>query len=57
MEIEASAWQGESVFLKVRKTLMKSSFTPFHKIPRIHSSVNASRFYSPKIKGVMMKEE
>jgi len=49
--------QGESVFLKVRRTLMKSSFTSFDKIPRVHSSVNSSRFYIPKVEGVTRKEE
>lgn len=36
---------------------MKSSVTSFDKIPQAHSSVNSSRFYIPKVKGVTIKEE
>jgi len=49
--------QKESVFLKIRKTLMTSSFRTFDKIPRVHSSVSASHRYTPKIKEVTMKDE
>ena len=47
---------GEAAFLKVRKILMKANFTTFESIPRV-ASVNASCFYTPKVKGVAAKDE
>ena len=49
--------QGEAVFLKVRKILMRASFTTFDSIPRVHASVKATRFYTHKVKGVTAKDE
>ena len=49
--------QGEAVFLKVRKILMRASFITFDSIPRVHAPVNATRFYTPKVKGATAKDE
>jgi len=49
--------QGEAVLLKVRKILMRASFTTFDCISRVHASVNATRFYTPKVKGLIAKDE
>ena len=49
--------QGELVFLKVCKLLMKTSFATFDKIPRTHASINTTRFYTTKIKGVTIRDE
>ena len=37
--------------------LMKDNFPTFDSIPRIHATVNATRFYTPKVKGVTAKNE
>ena len=47
----------ESVFLNVRKTLMRASFTTFDRIPRVHALINATRFCTPKVRGVTVKDE
>ena len=47
----------ESVFLNVRKTSMRASFTTFDTIPRVHALINATRFYTPKVRGVTAKDE
>jgi len=49
--------EGEAVFLKVRKILMKDNFTTFDSIPRVHATVNATRFYTHEVKGVTAKDE
>jgi len=49
--------QGRAVFLKVRKILLRASFTTFESILRVHASVNATRFYTPKVKDVTAKDE
>ena len=49
--------QGEATFLKVRKLLKDSGFATFDNIPRVHTSINTSRFYTPKIKGLTAKDE
>jgi len=49
--------QGEAVFLKVRKILMKGNFSTFNSVPRVHATINATRFYTPKVKGVTAKNE
>jgi len=49
--------QGEAVFLKVRKKLIKDNFPTFDNMPRVHATVNATRYYTPKVKGVTAKEE
>jgi len=47
--------QGETVFLKARKTLMRGIFSTFDSIPRAHATINATRFYTPKVKGLSAK--
>jgi len=47
----------ESVFLNVRKTSMRASFTTFDRIPRVHALINATRFCTPKVRGVTVKDE
>jgi len=47
----------ESVFLSVRKTSMRASFTTFDTIPRVHALINATRFYTPKVRRVTAKDE
>jgi len=49
--------QGEAVFLKLRKILIKDSFSTFDSIPRVHATVNATRVYTPKVKGVTAKDK
>jgi len=36
---------------------MKDTFTTFDSIPRVHATVNATRFYTPKVEGVTAKDE
>jgi len=36
---------------------MKDNFTTFDSIPRVHATVNATRFYTHKVKGVTAKDE
>ena len=49
--------QGEAVFLKVRKILMKNNFPTFDSISRVHATVNATRFYTSKVKAITAKSE
>jgi len=49
--------QGEAVFLKVRKVLMRGIFFTFDSIPRAHATINATHFYTPKVKGLSAKNE
>ena len=44
--------QGETVFLKVRKILTSGIFSTFDTIPRAHATINATRLYTPKVKGL-----
>jgi len=48
---------GEAVFLKVRKISIKENFPTFDKIPRVHATINATCFYTSKVKGVTAKDE
>jgi len=47
--------QGEELLLKVRKILMKNNFPTFDSIPRAHAAVNATHFYTPKVKGAQQR--
>jgi len=49
--------QGETVFLNVRKILTGGIFPTFDTIPRAHATINATRFYTPKVKGLSAKNE
>jgi len=49
--------QGETVFLKVRKILMKDIFSTFDSIPRAHATINTTHFYTPKVKDLTAKNE
>ena len=49
--------QGEIVFLKVRKILMRGIFPTFDTIPRTHTTINATHFYTPKVKDLSAKNE
>jgi len=49
--------QGEIVFLKVRKILVRGIFPTFDTIPRAHATINAAHFYTPKVKGLSAKNE
>jgi len=49
--------QGETVFLKVRKILTSGIFSTFDTIPRAHAMINATRLYTPKVKGLSAKNE
>jgi len=49
--------QGEAVYLKVRKMLITNNFLTFDSIPRAHATVNSTRFYTLKVKGVTAKSE
>jgi len=44
--------EGETVFLKVRKILTSGIFSTFDTIPRAHATINATRLYIPKVKGL-----
>jgi len=44
--------EGEAVFLKVRKILTSGIFSTFDTIPRAHATINATRLYIPKVKGL-----
>jgi len=49
--------QGEAVFLKVRKTLMKGNFSTFDSIPRVRATIHATCFYTPTVKSVTAQNE
>jgi hypothetical protein len=49
--------EGETVFLKVRKILTSDIFPTFDTIPRAHATINATHFYTPKVKGLSAKNE
>jgi len=53
MEPPASTRRGS--FPESSKILMKNNFATFDSIPRAHATVNATRFYTPKVKGVTAK--
>jgi len=36
---------------------MKNNFSTFDSIPSAYATVNATRFYTPKVKGVTAKSE
>jgi hypothetical protein len=36
---------------------MKGNFSTFNSVPRVHATINATRFYTPKVKGVTAKNE
>jgi len=49
--------EGETVFLKVRKILTSDIFPTFDTITRAHATINATHFYTPKVKGLSAKNE
>ena len=49
--------EGETVFLNVRKMLTSGIFPTFDTIPKAHATINATRFYTPKVKGLSAKNE
>jgi len=49
--------EGETVFLKVRKILTSGIFSTFDTIPRALATINATRLYTPKVKGLSAKNE
>jgi len=49
--------EGETVFLKVRRILTSGIFPTCDTIHRAHASINATRFYTPKVKGLSAKNE
>jgi len=48
---------GETVFLTVRKILTSGIFPTVDTIPRAHATINATHFYTPKVKGLPAKNE
>jgi len=49
--------KGETVFLKVRKILTSGIFSTFDTIPRAHATINATRLYTPNVKGLSATNE
>jgi len=49
--------EGETVFLKVHKILTSGIFSTFDTIPRAHATIDVTRLYIPKVKGLSAKNE
>jgi len=49
--------EGETAFLNVRKIPTSGIFPTFDTIHRAHATINATRFYTPKVKGLSAKNE
>jgi len=49
--------EGETAFLKVRKILTSGIVSTFDTVPRVHATINATRFYTPKVIGLSANNE